>query len=168
MLKLLARAKINWTLDITGRRADGYHLMDMLMQSVTLADEITLEKTLDGEITLTTGGTPLLPADEHHLALRAGTVAAKGNKLSAGGAHPRCEAHSRWGGHGAAAAADAAGVLVGLNRLWETGLTRAELEDVGLTLGADVPFCIRGGLTAPAALGKQCRNSTAGSVSRWW
>jgi len=69
MLKLLARAKINWTLDITGRRADGYHLMDMLMQSVTLADEITLEKTLDGEITLTTGGTPLLPADEHHLAL---------------------------------------------------------------------------------------------------
>ena len=41
------------------------------MQSVTLADEITLEKTTDGIITLTTGGTPLLPADEHHLALRA-------------------------------------------------------------------------------------------------
>lgn len=54
MLRIGARAKINWTLDITGRRADGYHLMDMLMQSVTLADEITLEKTLDGEITLTT------------------------------------------------------------------------------------------------------------------
>ena len=68
MLRIGARAKINWTLDITGRRADGYHLMDMLMQSVTLADEITLEKTLDGVITLTTGGTPLLPADEHHLA----------------------------------------------------------------------------------------------------
>ena len=86
MLRIGARAKINWTLDITGRRADGYHLMDMLMQSVTLADEITLEKTLDGEITLTTGGTPLLPADEHHLALRA--------------ARARCEAHSRRGGHG--------------------------------------------------------------------
>ena len=71
MLRIGARAKINWTLDITGRRADGYHLMDMLMQSVTLADEITLEKTADGIITLTTGGTPLLPADEHHLALRA-------------------------------------------------------------------------------------------------
>lgn len=66
MLRIGARAKINWTLDITGRRADGYHLMDMLMQSVTLADEITLEKTADGIITLTTGGTPLLPADEHH------------------------------------------------------------------------------------------------------
>ena len=100
MLRIGARAKINWTLDITGRRADGYHLMDMLMQSVTLADEITLEKTLGGVITLTTGGTPLLPADEHHLALRAARALQKGNKLSAGGAHPRCEAHSRWGGHG--------------------------------------------------------------------
>ena len=57
MLRIGARAKINWTLDITGRRADGYHLMDMLMQSVTLADEITLEKTADGIITLTTRGT---------------------------------------------------------------------------------------------------------------
>lgn len=49
---------------------------------------------------------------------------------------------------------DAAGVLVGLNRLWETGLTRAELEDVGLTLGADVPFCIRGGLTRTRGIGE--------------
>ena len=84
MLKLLARAKINWTLDITGRRADGYHLMDMLMQSVTLADEITLEKTLDGEITLTTGGTPLLPADEHHLALRAARALQKATSCPLG------------------------------------------------------------------------------------
>ena len=48
----------------------------------------------------------------------------------------------------------AAGVLVGLNRLWETGLTQAELEDVGLTLGADVPFCIRGGLTRTRGIGE--------------
>ena len=84
MLRIGARAKINWTLDITGRRADGYHLMDMLMQSVTLADEITLEKTTDGIITLTTGGTPLLLADEHHLALRAARALQKATSCPLG------------------------------------------------------------------------------------
>ena len=146
MLRIGARAKINWTLDITGRRADGYHLMDMLMQSVTLADEITLEKTLDGVITLTTGGTPLLPADEHHLALRAARALQKATSCPLG-ARIHVEKHIPVGAGMGGGSSDAAGVLVGLNRLWETGLTRAELEDVGLTLGADVPFCIRGGLT---------------------
>lgn len=153
MLKLLARAKINWTLDITGRRADGYHLMDMLMQSVTLADEITLEKTLDGEITLTTGGTPLLPADEHHLALRAARALQKAASCPLG-ARIHVEKHIPVGAGMGGGSSDAAGVLVGLNRLWETGLTRAELEDVGLTLGADVPFCIRGGLTRTRGIGE--------------
>ena len=141
MLRIGARAKINWTLDITGRRADGYHLMDMLMQSVTLADEITLEKTLDGEITLTTGGTPLLPADEHHLALRAARALQKAASCPLG-ARIHVEKRIPVGAGMGGGSSDAAGVLVGLNRLWETGLTRAELEDVGLTLGADVPFCI--------------------------
>ena len=59
-MRLKARAKINWTLDIVGQRADGYHLMDMLMQPVTLADDVVL--TPADEITLTTGGSPLLPA----------------------------------------------------------------------------------------------------------
>ena len=147
MLRIGARAKINWTLDITGRRADGYHLMDMLMQSVTLADEIMLEKTLDGEITLTTGGTPLLPADEHHLAL---------------GARIHVEKHIPVGAGMGGGSSDAAGVLVGLNRLWETGLTRAELEDVGLTLGADVPFCIRGGLTRTRGIGEAMQELPCG------
>ena len=57
---------------------------------------------------------------------------------------------------------DAAGVLVGLNRLWETGLTRAELEDVGLTLGADVPFCIRGGLTRTRGIGEAMQELPCG------
>ena len=65
-MRLKARAKINWTLDIVGQREDGYHLMDMLMQPVSLSDEITLAPAKD--ITLTTGGFPLLPADEKHLA----------------------------------------------------------------------------------------------------
>ena len=68
-MRLKARAKINWTLDILGQREDGYHLMDMLMQPVTLADTITL--TPASEVTISTGGYPLLPANERNLAYRA-------------------------------------------------------------------------------------------------
>ena len=64
-----ARGKINWSLDILGIRDDGYHMMDMLMQPVTLADTITLE--LSENLTLSTDGTPLLKADDKHLAMRA-------------------------------------------------------------------------------------------------
>ena len=161
MLRIGARAKINWTLDITGRRADGYHLMDMLMQSVTLADEITLEKTLGGVITLTTGGTPLLPADEHHLALRAARALQKATSCPLG-AHIQVVKHIPVGAGMGGGSSDAAGVLVGLNHLWETGLTRAELEDVGLTLGADVPFCIRGGLTRTRGIGEAMQELPCG------
>ena len=64
-----AFAKINWSLDITGIRDDGYHLMDMLMQPVSLADEITL--TPSDTISITTGGYPPCRADETNLAWRA-------------------------------------------------------------------------------------------------
>ena len=154
MLKLLARAKINWTLDITGRRADGYHLMDMLMQSVTLADEITLEKTLDGEITLTTGGTPLLPADEHHLALRAARALQKATSCPLG-ARIHVEKHIPVGAGMGGGSSDAAAALVALNRLWKLGLSEDALEAIGLTIGADVPFCIRGGLQRAKGVGER-------------
>lgn len=153
MLHLLARAKINWTLDITGRRADGYHLMDMLMQSVTLGDDITLETTENGEITLTTGGTPLLPADEHHLAPRAARALQTATHCPLG-ARIHVEKHIPVGAGMGGGSSDAAGVLFGLNQLWETHLTQAALEEIALTLGADVPFCLRGGLTRTRGIGE--------------
>ncbi len=64
-----ARAKINWSLDIVGQRAGVYHLMDMLMRPAILNDVVTVENA-EG-VTLTTGGSPLLPPSEKHLALRA-------------------------------------------------------------------------------------------------
>lgn len=150
-MHLKARAKINWTLDITGQRADGYHLMDMLMQPVTLADDVTLRPAQ--EIALTTGGTPLLPADGHHLALRA----AQALKAAAGftsGAAIHVEKHIPVGAGMGGGSADAAAVLIGLNRLWGLGLSGERLEAIGLTLGADVPFCIRGGLTRTTGIGE--------------
>lgn len=150
-MRIAARAKINWTLDITGQRPDGYHLMDMLMQPVTLCDEITL--TPAEEVTLTTGGSPLLPADEKHLALRAAR-ALKAHTGYPGGAAIHVEKHIPVGAGMGGGSADAAGVLRGLNQLWGTGLSPEELEALGLTLGADVPFCLRGGLTRTTGIGE--------------
>ena len=148
---LKARAKINWTLDIVGQRADGYHLMDMLMQPVTLADDVVLLPA--DEITLTTGGSPLLPADEKHLAYRA-AMALKRHTGYSGGAAIHVEKRIPVGAGMGGGSADAAAVLVGLNRLWGLNLSTEALEAIGLTLGADVPFCIRGGLTRTTGIGE--------------
>ena len=150
-MRIEARAKINWTLDITGQREDGYHLMDMLMQSVTLHDTVTL--TPAEEITLSCGGSPLLPADERHLALRAARTLQAHCAIRQGAAihvEKRIPVGAGMGG----GSADAAAVLAGLNRMWQTGLTQPELEALGLTLGADVPFCLRGGLTRTQGIGE--------------
>lgn len=152
---LKARAKINWTLDIVGRREDGYHLMDMLMQPVTLADDVIL--TPAAEIILTTGGSPLPPADEKHLAYRA-ALALRRHTGYPGGAAIHVEKRIPVGAGMGGGSADAAAVLVGLNRLWELNLPTAELETIGLTLGADVPFCIRGGLTRTTGIGEIMEN----------
>ena len=148
---LEAYAKINWSLDITGVREDGYHFMDMLMQPVSLADEITLDPA--PVLSITTGGWPPSRADETNLAYRA-ALALKNAAGYPGGVrihvHKRIPVGAGMGG----GSADAAGVLKGLNRLWKTGLSEEELEKLGLSLGADVPFCLRGGLTRTTGIGE--------------
>lgn len=153
-MRVEARAKINWTLDITGQRADGYHLMDMLMQPVTLSDTVTLVKS--DTLTLTTGGEPLIPADERNLAYRAAAALREATGYPGGVAihvEKRIPAGAGMGG----GSADAAAVLAGLNRLWGQHLPQDELERIGLTLGADVPFCLRGGLTRTTGIGEEMR-----------
>ena len=151
-LVITANAKINWTLDITGRREDGYHLMDMLMQPVSLADAVTLTKA--ESTTLVTGGKPYLPPDESHLAWRAAMAlkTATGTQQ-----HARIEVikHIPVGAGMGGGSADAAAVLIGLNRLWCLGLSQAELERIGLMLGADVPYFIRGSLTRTRGIGEE-------------
>lgn len=151
-MHVVARAKINWTLDIVGKREDGYHLMDMLMQPVELADEITLEKA-EHDLSLTVSGFPRVKAGPENLALRA-AQALQAHTGYRGGAkihlHKRIPVGAGLGG----GSADAAGVLAGLNRLWGTGLTQEELETLGLRLGADVPFCLRGGLQRAQGVGE--------------
>ena len=160
-MKLNANAKINWSLDITGVREDGYHLMDMLMQPIELADTVTLLPADD--LTLTTAGTPLLKADERHLAMRAARLLKEVTGYPRGASvsvYKRIPVGAGMGG----GSADAAAVLFGLNRLWNTGLSEKDLESVGLSLGADVPFCLRGGLTRTRGIGEELQNLSCGRL----
>ena len=160
-MRLEARAKINWSLDILGVQADGYHLMDMLMQPITLADTITLQPSK--ELSLTTAGTPLLKADEMHLAMRAARLLKEHTRYPGGACisvYKRIPVGAGMGG----GSADAAAVLWGLNRLWETNLSLSELEKAGLELGADIPFCLRGGLTRTRGIGEQMENLSCGKL----
>jgi len=150
-----AFAKINWSLDITGVREDGYHLMDMLMQPVSLADEITLERS--DTLSITTGGYPPSRADETNLAWRA-AAALKEATGYPGGVSIHVQKSIPIGAGMGGGSSDAAGVLYGLNRLWETGLAPGELERIGLTLGADVPFALRGGLSRTRGIGEILEN----------
>ena len=158
---LEAYAKINWSLDITGIREDGYHFMDMLMQPVSLSDEITL--TPSSSVGITTGGWPHSRADESNLAFRA-AMALKNASGYPSGAQIHVQKKIPIGAGMGGGSTDAAAVLVGLNRMWGTGFTPSELEKIGLGLGADVPFFIRGGLTRTRGIGEEledheCMNS---------
>ena len=150
-MRIAARAKINWTLDIVGKREDGYHLMDMLMQPISLADDITLLP--QEELTLSVSGFPRVNPGPENLALRAAVLLKQATGYTGGASihvHKRIPVGAGMGG----GSADAAGVLAGLNRLWGAGLTQAELETLGLQLGADVPFCLRGGLQRAQGVGE--------------
>lgn len=146
-----ARAKINWALNITGRRADGYHLLDMLMQTIDLADDLTVEPA-DG-LTLTVDG---LPAGEENLVLRAAMALNRHAGTHHGAAMSltkRVPARAGLGG----GSADCAAALTALNALWGLGLSPDALRAVGLTLGADVPFCLTGGLARVSGIGETIR-----------
>lgn len=148
---LEARGKINWMLKVCGKREDGYHLLDMLMQPVSLCDDVILCPS--PTITLTTSGFPRLAPGPDHLALRAAQALAQATNTSYGASihvHKRIPVGAGMGG----GSADAAAVLVGLNKLWKLSLTTEELCQIGLTLGADVPFCIQGGLMRVSGIGE--------------
>lgn len=154
MLCLQARAKINWTLDVIGKRADGYHELDMLLQSVTLQDTLTIEAA--PLISLEMQGWPRVRVNEKNLVLRAAQALCVAADVTRG-ARMTLKKRIPVGAGMGGGSADAAAALVGLNKLWGLGLTGDELERIGLTLGADVPFCVRGGLQRAGGVGEVLR-----------
>lgn len=151
MLRVRANAKINWMLNITGVRPDGYHEMDMLMQSVSLCDNMTFENSDD--LSLSINGMP--PQwDENNLICRAAELLKRECGCPMGAAmtlEKRIPARAGLGG----GSADGAAALRALNTLWNLRLSEGDLLHLGLSLGADFPFCLTGGLQRVRGIGER-------------
>ena len=158
-LTLQACAKINLFLDITGRRPDGYHLLTGVMQSVSLADTVTISLSpADEDSVRLTCSDRALPTDRGNLAFRAAEAflahtRADGGRKTALRATVHIEKYIPYPAGLAGGSTDAAAVLRGLNRLAGEPLDAASLEVLGGKLGADVPFCIRGGACITEGVG---------------
>ncbi len=153
-ITLRANAKINLSLDIIGRREDGYHLMDMIMQSVDLCDLVRLEKGTDIRVSLLSSDNgSALSIGENNTAHKAAAAFFRYTGLP-GGVSVQLTKHIPQEAGMAGGSADAAAVLIGLDKLYETGLSRQEFLDIGVTVGADVPFCLVGGTARVRGIGE--------------
>lgn len=152
-MKVKAYAKINLTLDITGRREDGYHLLDTVMQSVSLFDELELERGKEPGIRLRCDR-EYLPLDTKNTAFRAARYFFEYCGLQKEGLTVSIQKHipSRAGMGGGSA--DGAAVLLALNEIYGAKLSLEALMGLGAKVGADVPFCIHGGTCRCTGVGE--------------
>lgn len=144
-----AYAKINWTLDVKSRLVDGYHEVDTIMQSVRLYDELVIEKNT--AIIFECSSPELTTSD--NLAMRAAKAlrAYCGNSI---GARMYLKKNIPVAAGLAGGSADAAAVLLAMDHLWQLRLTDDELLSIGVSLGADVPFCLCGGTLRAKGIGE--------------
>lgn len=148
-MKIKAYAKVNLTLDITGRRADGYHLIDSFMHSVALYDTVIIEKSPDISVACSV---PQL-SGEGNIAFRAARTFFDKVGIS-GGADIYIKKNIPYPAGLGGGSADAAAVIYGLNRLYSAGMSEDELCEAALSVGADVPFCIKGGAARVRGIGE--------------
>ncbi len=171
-MKIRAPAKINLTLRVVGRRADGYHLLDTIMLPVSLYDDVQIRK-LRGAARRDRAAPDIkvrcnhsmVPEGEQNLAYRAARLIldkAKSSQAVEIRIRKRIPVGAGLGG----GSSDAAATLVGLNRLLRLGFSVHELERLGLRLGADVPFFIRARPARARGIGE--RLQALGRVARYW
>lgn len=155
MLKLRCAAKINLSLDVTGKLPNGYHTLDSIFQSVTVYDIITLTVS-EGEGISLSCETPGIPCDERNLAWKAAQayLDATGQQLHIA---VQLEKGIPSGAGMGGGSADAAGVLWGLNELLHGGFTNEALREIGVKLGADVPFMLLGGTALARGIGEELK-----------
>lgn len=152
-IRLKAYGKINLGIDIIRRRPDGYHEVDMILQTVGLYDWVHLRISRQPGIHLSTS-TNYLPCDENNLVYRAIRLLKDEFQISDGIDAFLFKYLPVAAGMGGGSS-DAASALVGMNRLFSLGLTTKQLQDRGLKLGADVPFCVAGGTWHAGGIGEK-------------
>ena len=152
-----AHAKINWALWILGRRPDGYHELDMLMQPVGLCDRLRFDE--DDELTLFVDGER--SDDAGNLVMRAARALREHAGARCGARiflEKRIPARAGLGG----GSADCAAALQALDELWRLNLSKEALLSIGLKLGADVPYCLTGGLCRVRGVGEKIEKILGG------
>lgn len=167
-MKILAPAKLNLFLHITGRRPDGYHLLQSLFVFTAFGDDIVIEPTneltltIDGDFYKTLSSEPI----EKNLVYRAAELLRKKFHISKG-ARIHITKNIPVGAGLGGGSSDAAAVLKGLNILWDLQLSTEALCEIGLSLGADVPSCIVAKPTIISGIGEIIQPTTLPFTSSW-
>ncbi|MEC4983750.1 MAG: 4-(cytidine 5'-diphospho)-2-C-methyl-D-erythritol kinase [Oscillatoria sp. PMC 1068.18] len=154
---LIAPAKINLYLEIIGSRPDGFHELVMLLQSIELSDRVCLHANGTDEIRIHCQH-PEVPAQQTNLAYKAAQLMVDQFPdlfANYGGMEISIEKRIPVAAGLAGGSTDAAAVLVGINLMWQLGLTQPELQELAALLGSDVPFCISGGTAIATGRGEQ-------------
>jgi 4-diphosphocytidyl-2-C-methyl-D-erythritol kinase len=151
-MRMKAYAKVNISLDIVGKREDGYHLLEMIMQSIDLYDEIVIEKQKK-EITIKCNK-PYVPTDERNLAYKAAQLFIEKYDIDSG-VNINIKKNIPVCAGLAGGSTDAATVLKIMNSLFNINASDEELMILGLKLGADVPYCIKGGTALCKGIGEE-------------
>jgi 4-diphosphocytidyl-2-C-methyl-D-erythritol kinase len=148
---VIAPAKINLSLDILGVDERGYHLLDMIMETVSLFERVTVSKKKK-DITLSSNAR-YIPTDSKNVAVKAAMLFFEYTGIQ-GGAHIHIKKTVPIKAGMAGGSADAAGVIVGLDKIYETNLTHQQMCEIGAKAGSDVPFMIMGGTKRVQGVGE--------------
>lgn len=152
-ISLKALAKINLGLDVLGRREDGYHEVRMIMQSIHLYDRVEIKKTKSPNIHVETN-LFYLPVDENNLVYKAAKLMKNEFKIKEG-VRITLQKFIPVAAGLAGGSSDAAAVMVGMNRIFNLGVKQSRLMELGLQIGADVPFCIMRGTALAEGIGEK-------------
>ena len=152
-LNLKALAKINLGLDVLRRREDGYHEVRMIMQTIHLYDKIQIRKLPKPGIEVSTN-LYYLPVNENNLAYKAAKLLMDEFQITEG-VHIGLKKHIPVAAGMAGGSSDAAAVLFGVNRMFRLGLSRQQLMERGVKIGADVPYCILRGTALAEGIGEK-------------
>lgn len=151
-MTISTHAKINLSLDVVGKRENGYHDLKMVMQSVSLHDEVTVARTGGTDLSLTCN-VPHVPCNQSNIAAKAALhfFDALGERE---GLHIHLEKRIPMAAGLAGGSGNGAGVLLALNQLYSHPFSPERLREIGLAVGADVPFCLLGGTALAEGLGE--------------
>lgn len=152
-IQLKSRAKINLSIDVLGKREDGYHLVEMIMQTIDLADIIKISIIEEDTIKIKSNSINI-PLDMDNIVYKAANLIKTKFNIKTG-VEIYIEKNIPVAAGMAGGSSNAAAVLVGLNKIFDLNLNEEELQVLGLTLGADVPFCISGGASLAENIGEE-------------